>query len=59
MMSGMKHITDGKPTVYCVRFVPYAPKEVIDSPFVEVITITGSKSSEDALRSAVEDYSGT
>ena len=55
----MKPITEGMPTGYFVQFVPYAPKEVIDSPFVEVLTITGSESSEDGLRSAVETYKGT
>jgi len=59
MMSKMKPVTDGKPTVYFVQFIPYAPKEVIDSPFVQVLTITGSASSEDVLRSAVEGYKGT
>jgi hypothetical protein len=58
MMSNMKPVTDGKPTAYFIQFVPYAPKEVIDSPFVQVLTITGSKSSEDELRSAVEGYKG-
>lgn len=58
MMSNMKLVTEGKPTVYFVQFVPYAPKEVIDSPLVQVLTVTGPKSSEDELRSAVESYKG-
>ena len=57
-MSNMKPVTEGKPTAYFVQFVPYAPKEVIDSPLVQVLTITGSKSSEDELRSAVEGCNG-
>jgi hypothetical protein len=58
MMREMKPVTDGTRTAYFVQFVPYAPKEVIDSPLVEVLTITGSQSSEDELRSAVEGYKG-
>jgi quinol monooxygenase YgiN len=58
MMSTLKPVVSGPSTVYFVQFVPYAPKEVIDSPLVEVLTITGSKSSEDELRSAVESYRG-
>lgn len=59
MMSTIKPVVSGPSIVYFVQFVPYAPKEVIDSPLVEVLTITGSKFSEDELRSAVESYKGT
>ena len=58
-MSNLKPVVAGPSTTYFVQFVPYAPKEVIDSPFVEVLTITGSKFSEDELRSVVEGYKGT
>lgn len=57
-MAAIKPILTGKPTVYFVEFKPYAPKEVIDAPFVQVLSITGTSASEDALRSSVEIYNG-
>ena len=58
-MSKLKPVMTGTPTVYFVQFVPYAPKEVIDAPFVECLSISGSSKSEDELRAAVEGYKGT
>ncbi|KAM3065270.1 hypothetical protein ACMFMF_011209 [Clarireedia jacksonii] len=38
------------PSVYFIEFKPYAPKEVIDAHFVEMITIEQGSQSEDDLR---------
>jgi len=55
-MAALKPILNGTPTVYFVEFKPYAPKEVIDAPFVKVLSISGTSGSEDELRSAIEAY---
>lgn len=51
---GFKPVLTGKPQAYFIKFVPYAPKEVIDSSIVEVLTFADSTGPEDELRAAVE-----
>jgi len=56
MMEKLKPVLAGKPSSYFVQFIPYAPKEVIDAQYVQVITITGSAASEGDLRSLIEKF---
>jgi hypothetical protein len=55
-MTKLKTVMSGTPTVYFIKFVPYAPKEVIDAQYVQCITVSGSSKSEDELRSAIEGF---
>jgi hypothetical protein len=55
-MSQLKPVLSGKPTVYFMQLVPYAPKEVIDASIVQVITVTGSTGAIEPFRSAVEAH---
>jgi hypothetical protein len=51
------HLRAGeKPTVYFVKFTPYAPKEIIDAAIVQVVTITGSSEAEDSIREKFSKY---
>ena len=58
VMETLKPILTGKPSVYFMEFKPYAPKEVIDAPFVEMLTFSPLDDgiTEDQARSAVETY---
>jgi hypothetical protein len=51
-------ILTGTPTAYFVAFQPYAPKEVIDSALVEMLTFTslGENVQEQDLRAAIAKY---
>jgi hypothetical protein len=53
-MAQFKPVTAGPPALYYVKFVPYAPKEAIDSTVVGIITFAGCSSAEDAMRAQVE-----
>ena len=53
-MSQFKPVISGTPTTYYIKFVPYAPKEVISSPIVEVLSFANATGAEDDMRSAVE-----
>ncbi|KAJ2898788.1 hypothetical protein MKZ38_003658 [Zalerion maritima] len=50
----MEAVQSGDATSYFLRFQPYAPKEVIGAPIVEVLTYTGCTVLEDQLRAHVE-----
>lgn len=50
----MKGSVNGPLTQYTIKFTPYAPREVINSPIVEMITIRNCTGSEDELRALVE-----
>lgn len=50
----MKDVLNGTPRNYSIKFKPYAPKEAINAPIVEVITISNCTGDEDALRAQME-----
>ena len=56
-MEKTKEYLAGKPEVYFMEFKPYAPKEVIDAPFVQLVTIKGGVSDLDAAKAAIQSYS--
>ncbi|PQE27924.1 dimeric alpha-beta barrel containing protein [Rutstroemia sp. NJR-2017a BBW] len=56
MQSHVKPVLTGPPSVYFIEFKPYAPKEVIDAHFVEMITVEQGSQSEDDLRAAVSKF---
>jgi hypothetical protein len=56
MQGHVKPVLTGPPSVYFIEFKPYAPKEVIDAHFVELITIEQGSQSEDDLRAAVSKF---
>ncbi|KAH8895192.1 hypothetical protein GQ53DRAFT_855345 [Thozetella sp. PMI_491] len=53
-MSQMKQASSGDYEFYYLKFKPLAPKEAVDSPIAEVITITHCTGDEDQLRAHVE-----
>lgn len=53
-LGGMKEILTGPPETYTIKFKPYAPREAIDAPIVEIITIKNCTGSEDELRAKIE-----
>ncbi|KAH8683198.1 hypothetical protein BGZ60DRAFT_467521 [Tricladium varicosporioides] len=57
MQSHLKAIMAGKPTSYFVEFKPYAPKEIIDAAFVQLMTFSGAID-EAAIRSSVDGLKG-
>lgn len=50
----MKDVLNGTPLNYSIKFRPYAPKEAINAPIVEVITISNCTGNENELRAQVE-----
>lgn len=50
----MKNSMNGPVTHYTIKFKPYAPREVINSPIVKMITIRNCTGAEDDLRAAAE-----
>lgn len=50
----MKTVQSGEATSLLFRFVPYAPKEVIDASIVEVLTYSNCTVPEDEMRESVE-----
>lgn len=59
-MAQLKEVMTGPPTTYFVEFKPYAPPAIIDSAFVQIITLeslTGSTSDE-ALKSSLDVFTG-
>ena len=50
----MKTVQSGEAVSYFIRFVPYAPKEVIDASIVEVLTYSNCTIEEDKMRESVE-----
>ncbi|KAK3943897.1 hypothetical protein QBC46DRAFT_416695 [Diplogelasinospora grovesii] len=53
-MSQFQPVMSGQATTYFVKFVPYAPKEVIGSPIVEVLTYANCTVPEDQMRATAE-----
>lgn len=50
----MKDVLNGSPVSYSIKFKPYAPKDAINAPIVEMITISNCTGDEDQLRAQVE-----
>ncbi|KAJ4393847.1 hypothetical protein N0V93_003062 [Gnomoniopsis smithogilvyi] len=50
----MKGVLNGTPLTYSIKFKPYAPKDAINAPIVEVITISNCTGDENELRAQVE-----
>ncbi|KAF4627468.1 hypothetical protein G7Y89_g10688 [Cudoniella acicularis] len=57
VMTKLKEVMAGKPTIYFVEFKPYAPNEIIDAAYVSLLTFSGS-ASEEAIRSSVDGLKG-
>jgi len=59
-MAQMKPIMNGTPSSYFIEFIPYAPKEIVDAAWVQMVTFEGLPAdvSEDALRGSLEAYKG-
>lgn len=53
-MEQMKPVLNGQHLSYTIKFKPYAPREAINAPIVEMITITNCTGSEDDLRACIE-----
>jgi len=53
-MAQFKPVLNGPVTEYFIQFVPYAPKEVINSPIVESVSFYGCTEAEDKMRAMVE-----
>jgi hypothetical protein len=53
-MSQFQGVLSGPATAYFVQFIPYAPKEVINSPIVETLTFVGCTTPEADMRAQVE-----
>lgn len=50
----MKNSMAGPPVHYTIKFKPYAPRDVINSPIVEMVTVRNCTGSEDELRALTE-----
>lgn len=57
-MKQMATVQAAPPVHYFVHFKPFAPREGLDSPFVEMTTITNCTANEDELRATVEKAKG-
>ncbi|KUJ20047.1 uncharacterized protein LY89DRAFT_682848 [Mollisia scopiformis] len=55
-MSQLKTVLSGKPTVYFMQLVPYAPKAVIDASIVQMVTVSPANISVEEFRSQIEQY---
>lgn len=53
-MEQVNDVVTGKPLNYTIKFKPYAPREAIDAPIVEMVTIRNCTGSEDDLRASME-----
>lgn len=53
-MATIKDILNGTPVNYTIKFKPYAPKDAINAPIVEMITIRNCTGDENELRATVE-----
>jgi hypothetical protein len=60
-MGELKPVLSGTPEVYFIEFKPYAPKEVIDSTFVQMITLSNlpAEVTEEMLKSKLEEQKTT
>jgi hypothetical protein len=57
-MGELKPVLSGTPEVYFIEFIPYAPKEVIDFTFVQMITFSNlpAETTEEAMKSKLEEH---
>lgn len=53
-MDQMGQVLNGKPWGYTIKFRPYAPREAINSPIVEMVTIRNCTGNEDELKAMIE-----
>lgn len=53
-MDKMKGVLNGTPLNYMIKFKPYAPREAINSPIVEMVTICNCTGDGDELRATAE-----
>jgi hypothetical protein len=53
-MEQMGGVLNGKPLNYTIKFKPYAPRDAINSPTVEMVTIRNCTGNEDELRAMTE-----
>lgn len=53
-MEQMGHVLNGKPWSYTIKFRPYAPREAINSPIVEMVSIRNCTGNEDELKAMIE-----
>ncbi|ATZ57361.1 hypothetical protein BCIN_14g05070 [Botrytis cinerea B05.10] len=56
MLTQVKSNLTAPPNIVIIEFKPYAPKEVIDAHFVQMLTIEQGASSEDDLRAQVTKF---
>lgn len=59
MLSQVKPVLTAPPQLAVIEFKPYAPKEVIDAHFVQMITVGQGSSSEDDLRAQITKFKDT
>lgn len=53
-MAQMGQVLNGKPSSYTIKFKPYAPREAISSPIVEMVTIRNCTGNEEELKALIE-----
>ncbi|KAF4784693.1 hypothetical protein HER10_EVM0011243 [Colletotrichum scovillei] len=53
-MARFAPVLDGEPEAYLLRFKPYAPHAVINSPIVETLSFEDCRESENRMREVVE-----
>ncbi|KAI3546319.1 hypothetical protein CABS01_15332 [Colletotrichum abscissum] len=53
-MARFAPVLDGEPAAYLLRFKPYAPHAVINSPIVETLSFEDCRESENRMREVVE-----
>lgn len=58
VMENFKPVMSGPPEHYFIHFKPFAPREGLSSPFVEMITIRNCTANEDELRATIEKSKG-
>ncbi|KAJ8062668.1 hypothetical protein OCU04_009190 [Sclerotinia nivalis] len=58
MLSHVTPVLAAPPNILVIEFKPYAPAEVVDAPFVQMITMQQGTSSEDDLRAQITKFKG-
>ncbi|ESZ92866.1 hypothetical protein SBOR_6729 [Sclerotinia borealis F-4128] len=58
MLSQVRPVLTAPPNIIVIEFKPYAPKEVIDAHFVQMLTIEQGTASEDDLRAQISKFKG-
>ncbi|CAD6442414.1 08dc36b4-9857-4787-bf69-2ddf8bc804b9 [Sclerotinia trifoliorum] len=56
MLSHIRPVLAAPPNILIIEFKPYAPAEVVDAPFIQMITIQQYTSSEDDLRDQITKF---